>query len=157
MSSCFNVVLVRPRIPPNAGNVARLCAATRSRLHLVRPLGFRLDDRQMKRAGLDYWEHLDLTVHESWDEFLAENSAQPIYFFSKKGRRLYSEVKFTPGDFLVFGSETGGLPEAILRENEERTVRLPILEPKVRSLNLADSVAAALYEALRQNAFLSEG
>ena len=153
MGQVFSVVLIRPQIPPNTGNVARLCAATHTRLHLVRPLGFRLDSQQVRRAGLDYWDDVDLSVHAGWEEFAAATEGLRLHLFSKKGTRIYSDVSYKPGDFLVFGSETDGLPEDLLERHRESTVRLPILNPNVRSLNLADSVAVALYEALRQNDF----
>jgi tRNA (cytidine/uridine-2'-O-)-methyltransferase len=144
------VVLVAPRIPQNTGNVARLCAATNSALHLVRPLGFRLDDRAVRRAGLDYWQYVTVHVHRSFDELTQAYQNHSFYFATKQGKILYSDVRYTPDDFLVFGSETHGLPAALLEANRARTIRVPILNPAVRSLNLATTVAITLYEALRQ-------
>jgi len=148
----FNVVLVEPEIPPNAGNVGRLCAATRTRLHLIEPLGFRLDDKALKRAGLDYWDHLDW---KTWPSFEALQTAEAgrYFFFTTKTERLYTEVNYQPGDFLVFGRETKGLPEPLLAANQDRCVTLPMSHPEVRSLNLATSVGIGLYEALRQTGF----
>jgi tRNA (cytidine/uridine-2'-O-)-methyltransferase len=152
MSPLLNVVLVEPEIPPNAGNIGRLCAATRTRLHFVGPLGFSLDDKNLKRAGLDYWEHLDWTT---WPSLEALQAAHPgrYFYFTTKTTRLYASVNYEPGDFLVFGRETKGLPEPLLQANADRCVTLPILHPKVRSLNLATSVGIGLYEALRQLKF----
>ena len=151
----FNVVLVEPEIPPNAGNVGRLCAATRTRLHLVEPLGFRLDDKALKRAGLDYWDHLDWKVWPSFEALQAAeaNATGRYFYFTTKTTRLYTEVNYQPGDFLVFGRETKGLPEPLLAANQDRCVTLPMLHPEVRSLNLATSVGIGLYEALRQTGF----
>ena len=146
----MHVVLVAPRIPQNTGNVARLCAATATELHLVRPLGFRLDNRALRRAGLDYWEHVNMHVHRSFDELTQAHPNHTFYFATKQGALLYSDVRYSPDDFLVFGSETHGLPAALLEANRERTIRVPILNPAVRSLNLANTVAVVLYEALRQ-------
>jgi len=148
----FNVVLVEPEIPPNAGNVGRLCAATRTRLHLVEPLGFRLDDKALKRAGLDYWDHLDWKVWPSFEALQAAEAGR-YFFFTTKISRLYTEVNYQPGDFLVFGRETKGLPEPLLAANRDHCVTLPMLHPEVRSLNLATSVGIGLYEALRQTGF----
>jgi tRNA (cytidine/uridine-2'-O-)-methyltransferase len=145
----FNVVLVEPEIPPNTGNVGRLCLATRATLHLVKPLGFSLDDRQLKRAGLDYWDDVDLKI---WDSFAKLEQAQPVgarfFFLTTKTRRAYYEVKFEPGDFLVFGRETKGLPESLLAEKSDNCITIPM--HGARSLNLATAVAIVLFEAVRQ-------
>jgi tRNA (cytidine/uridine-2'-O-)-methyltransferase len=145
----FNVVLVEPEIPPNTGNVGRLCLATKSTLHLVKPLGFSLDDRQLKRAGLDYWDDVALKVWDSLDELLEEKRAEGRYFFvTTKTRRAYWDVKFRPGDFLVFGRETKGLPESLLARQEKDCITIPMVG--TRSLNLATAVGIVLYEAIRQ-------
>ena len=145
----FNVVLVEPEIPPNTGNVGRLCLATKSTLHLVKPLGFSLEDRQLKRAGLDYWDDVDLKVWESLEVLLKAKGQDVRYFFvTTKTNRAYWDVKFRPGDFLVFGRETKGLPEALLAERERDCVTIPM--SGTRSLNLATAVGIVLYEAIRQ-------
>jgi tRNA (cytidine/uridine-2'-O-)-methyltransferase len=152
-----NVVLVEPEIPPNAGNVARLCAATGTTLHLIEPLGFKLDDRQLKRAGLDYWEHLKWTRWKGWAEFHAALPAQArLWLIESNGSRHYAEVKYQPDDYLVFGRETAGLPRGLLEQNRERWVRVPMFHSKVRSLNLSNCVSLVLYEALRQGGFRGE-
>lgn len=147
----FNVVLVEPEIPPNTGNIGRLCLATASRLHLVQPLGFSIDDRQLQRAGLDYWKEVDVQL---WPSLTALQQSLPadarMFFLTTKTPRVYHKERFRPGDFLVFGRETKGLPEPLLRENEERLLRIPM--QGTRSLNLATAVAIVLFEAVRQNA-----
>ncbi|MBA3272929.1 MAG: tRNA (cytidine(34)-2'-O)-methyltransferase [Chthoniobacterales bacterium] len=146
----FNVVLVEPEIPPNTGNIGRLCLATRSRLHLVQPLGFAIDDRQLQRAGLDYWKEVDVQL---WPSLAALQDAMPpnarAFFLTTKTSRVYHAAKFQPGDFFVFGRETKGLPEALLAQNEEQLLTIPM--HGTRSLNLATAVAIVLYEAVRQN------
>jgi len=145
----FNVVLVEPEIPPNTGNIGRLCLATKSTLHLVKPLGFSLDDRQLKRAGLDYWDDVDLKVWDSLEELIESKLPEPRCFFvTTKTKRAYWDVKFRPGDFLVFGRETKGLPEKLLRENQQSCITIPM--HGTRSLNLATAVAIVLFEAVRQ-------
>ena len=145
----FNIVLVEPEIPPNTGNVGRLCLATKSTLHLVKPLGFSLDDRQLKRAGLDYWDDVDLKVWDSLDALLAAQDPEGRHFFlTTKTKRGYWEVKFQSGDFLIFGRETKGLPENLLRENQASCITIPMYG--TRSLNLATAVAIVLFEAVRQ-------
>ena len=145
----FNVVLVEPEIPPNTGNVGRLCLATKSTLHLVKPLGFSLDDRQLKRAGLDYWEDVDLKVWDSLPALLKSKGAKNRSFFvTTKAKRAYWDVKFERGDFLVFGRETKGLPESLLEANRDSCITIPM--HGTRSLNLATAVAIVLFEALRQ-------
>jgi len=145
----FNVVLVEPEIPPNTGNIGRLCLATRSILHLVRPLGFSTDDRTLKRAGLDYWSEVDLRY---WDSLGALQAAQPptarYFYLTTKSDRPYHSIRFQAGDFLVFGRETKGLPEALLRATPERSLTIPMYG--TRSLNLATAVAIVLFEAVRQ-------
>ena len=148
----FHIVLVEPEIPQNAGNIARTCAATGCVLHLVKPLGFEISDKQLKRAGLDYWHLVDVRLHDSFEELLTENPAARFYFFTTKAKRTYAEAKFSAGDFLVFGKETRGLPEELLVEHPETCLRLPMIA-KSRSLNLSNTVAIAVYEGLRQNGF----
>ena len=147
----FNIVLVEPEIPPNTGNIARLCAATGTILHLVEPLGFSLDDRYLKRAGLDYWEHVQL---RTWPSLAALQSAVPegrFFYLSTKAERSYLSASYRPGDYLVFGRETKGLPEELIRANPETAVTIPMPGPEaVRSLNLSTSAGIVLYEALRQ-------
>jgi tRNA (cytidine/uridine-2'-O-)-methyltransferase len=147
----MQIVLVEPEIPPNTGNVARLCAATRSPLHLIEPLGFRLDDTQLKRAGMDYWQQVQWTRWPDWVAF--QRDARPaarLWFIESGGPRLYSEVSFQPDDYLIFGRETAGLPKQLLEENREHWLRIPMFNPDARSLNLSNCVAIVLFEALRQ-------
>ena len=146
----MNVVLYEPEIPPNTGSVARLCAATRTTLHLVEPLGFEIDDKHLKRAGLDYWPHVDLQVHGSWREFAARHDGARLLFFSKKATKSYVSAQFHPDDFLIFGPETRGLPESLLDANEADSYLIPMMNSAVRSLNLANAVSIVLYEGLRQ-------
>jgi len=150
----FNIVLVNPEIPPNTGNVGRLCLATGSRLHLIRPLGFSIDDKQVRRAGLDYWEHVDLQLWDSLDELrkqvVARDADARFFFISKKATKIYWDIEFEEGDYLVFGRETKGLPEELLEQEADRCLRIPMVEGTTRSLNLATSVSAILFEALRQ-------
>lgn len=150
----FNVVLVEPEIPPNTGNIARTCAATHTKLHLVKPLGYSLDDKHLKRAGLDYWQYVDITVHESLDEFLDKYKNAPMYFASTKGTKLYTEVNYEDDCFILFGKETEGLPRDLLSRNQDRTIRIPMNpETTSRSLNLSNSANIILFEALRQTGF----
>ena len=153
----MNVVLVEPEIPPNTGNVARLCAATRTRLHLVEPFGFKLDDTQLKRAGMDYWRHVEWRRWPSWHAFakMLPHVAR-LWFVESGGPQLYSSVAFAPDDYLVFGRETAGVPRALLEQNRERWLRIPMFNPDARSLNLANCVALVLFEALRQQGFQGE-
>ena len=144
----LNLVLVEPQIPQNTGNIARTCAATGCRLHLVGPLGFMIDDRKLKRAGLDYWHLLDISHYESWDDFVSKNTGE-FFYFTTKGRRVHSEVSYPDGAYLIFGREDRGLPEPLLFANPGRCVRLP-MRGCARSLNLSNTVAVAAYEALRQ-------
>jgi tRNA (cytidine/uridine-2'-O-)-methyltransferase len=148
----FNVVLVEPEIPPNTGNIGRLCLATGSRLHLVKPLGFSIDDRALRRAGLDYWHEVEVSLWEFWSEFRdAQPSDARFWFLTTKSQRAYWDQAFRPGDFLVFGRETKGLPEPLLRENAGQAITIP-MTTKTRSLNLATAVGIVLFEAVRQNA-----
>jgi tRNA (cytidine/uridine-2'-O-)-methyltransferase len=145
----FNVVLVEPEIPPNTGNVGRLCLATGSTLHLIKPFGFTLDDRQLKRAGLDYWGEVDVRTWNSFEDLQrAQNGAARYFFLTTKTARAYWEVQFRPGDFLVFGRETKGLPEKLLTANPDRCLTIPM--QGTRSLNLATAVGIVLFEAVRQ-------
>ena len=150
----MHIVLVEPEIPPNTGNVARVCAATKSTLHLIEPLGFKLDDAQLKRAGMDYWQHVHWKRWPGWAQFLKSvEPAARLWFIESGGPRLYTEVSFSPGDFLVFGRETAGLPKVLLEENPDRWLRIPMFNPEARSLNLSNCVALVLFEALRQQGF----
>ena len=149
----LHIVLVEPEIPQNTGNISRTCAATGCALHLVRPLGFEITDKHLKRAGLDYWQYLELYYHDNFQEVLDKYyNGNNFYFMSTKGAKVYSNAKFKDGDFLIFGKESHGLPEPLLKEHYEETLRIPMLD-KIRSLNLSNSVARTLYEALRQNGF----
>ena len=145
----FHVVLVEPEIPQNTGNIGRLCVGSRCTLHLIQPLGFSLEDRYMKRAGLDYWKYLDWHVHGSFEEFLDSVRPENIYFFSKKASRTYWDVSFRQGDALIFGKETKGLPEALIEKYPEQSLKIP-MPGETRSINLANSVAVAVYEGMRQ-------
>ncbi len=148
----MNIVLVEPEIPQNTGNIARTCAATGSHLHLIKPLGFSLADKYLKRAGLDYWNLMTYTVYESFEDFLEKNPNANCYFASTKADHSYTQVSYQPNDYLVFGRETRGLPEDLLRANYDRCVRIP-MRREARSLNLSNSVAIVLFEALRQQEF----
>ncbi len=155
----FHIVLVEPEIPQNAGNIARTCAATGTALHMIRPLGFEVTDKYLKRAGLDYWNLVDISYYDSFEELRNKYPDSRFFFFTTKGRHRYSDVRFKDGDFLVFGKETKGLPESLLMQNEETCLRIP-MRSEARSLNLGNSVALALYEALRQTDYqglLEEG
>lgn len=155
----FHIVLIEPEIPQNAGNIARTCAATGTALHMVRPLGFEVSDKYLKRAGLDYWDLVNIFYYDSFDELQAKFPNARFFFFTTKARRRHSDVAFQDGDFLVFGKETKGLPEELLMKNEETCLRIP-MDARARSLNLSNSAAIAVYEALRQTDFkglLEEG
>ncbi len=155
----FNIVLVQPEIPQNAGNIARTCAATGTRLHMVKPLGFEVTDKYLKRAGLDYWNLVEIFYYDSFDELQAQNPNARFFYFTTKAQHRHSDVQFKDGDFLVFGRETKGLPEELLLQHENECLRIPMFA-QARSLNLSNSVAVALYEALRQNDYpglLEEG
>lgn len=153
----MHVVLLEPEIPPNTGNVARLCAATRTTLHLIEPLGFKLDDAQLKRAGMDYWQHVEWHRWKNWNTFTQKLPQDArLWFVESNGPELYSDVKFSADDYLVFGRETAGLPKKLLEENRERWLRIPMFNPEARSLNLSNCVALVLFEALRQQEFSGE-
>ena len=151
----FNIVLVEPEIPPNTGNIARLCAATGSTLHLVGRLGFVIDDKHLKRAGLDYWEHVSVHLWDTLEELQSSASRGRFYYLSTKVARSYLAASFQPGDFLVFGRETKGLPEALLNSNPDTCITIPMPAGVVRSLNLSTSAGIVLYEALRQSGRIS--
>ncbi|MEE1160839.1 MAG: tRNA (uridine(34)/cytosine(34)/5-carboxymethylaminomethyluridine(34)-2'-O)-methyltransferase TrmL [Acutalibacteraceae bacterium] len=144
----INIVMVEPEIPQNTGNIARTCAATGARLHIVKPMGFNIDDKKLKRAGLDYWHYLDITYYENLEDFLSKNEGA-FFYFTTKGRKAHSDVSYPDNCYLLFGKETKGLPEELLIKNPERCVRIP-MQGEIRSLNLSNSVAIAVYEALRQ-------
>ena len=144
----INIVMVEPEIPQNTGNVARTCAATGARLHIVKPMGFNIDDKKPKRAGLDYWHYLDITYYDGLEDFFSKNDGA-FFYFTTKGRLAHSEVSYPDNCYLMFGKETKGLPEELLIKNPERCVRIP-MQGEIRSLNLSNSVAIAVYEALRQ-------
>ena len=144
----LNIVLVEPEIPQNTGNIARTCAATGARLHLVKPLGFDISEKAVRRAGLDYWHLVDITVYDGIDDFFAK-TAGPYYYFSTKARHIHSDISYPDGAYIVFGKETKGLPEELLHNNPDTTVRIPMID-EARSLNLSNSVAVGVYEVLRQ-------
>lgn len=146
--SVLNIVLVEPEIPSNTGNIVRTCAATGARLHIIKPMGFTPDDKKLKRAGLDYWKYMDITYHESLEDFFEKEKGQ-YFYFTTKGRQTHSEVKYENNCYLLFGKETAGLPEELLIKNPERCVRLPMMG-EIRSLNLSNTVCVAVYEVLRQ-------
>lgn len=148
----MNVVLLEPEMPANTGNIGRTCVATGTKLHLIEPLGFKLNDKLIKRAGLDYWDKLDVTVYSDYQDFLDRNPGAKIYMATTKGLHVYSDVEYEPDCFLMFGKESAGIPEEILLENQNQCVRIPMWGD-IRSLNLSNSVSIVLYEALRQNGF----
>lgn len=148
--STLNIVLVEPEIPQNTGNISRTCAATGARLHLIEPMGFKIDDKKLKRAGLDYWHLLDITFYKDLNDFFEKNKG-PFFYFSTKAQKIHSEMEYPDGAYLVFGKETAGLPEELLRENPDSCVRLPMIDDdSARSLNLSNAVAVGAYEVLRQ-------
>ena len=148
----LNIVLYEPEIPANTGNIGRTCVATNTRLHLIEPLGFKLNEKAIRRAGLDYWDKLDVTVYCDYQDFLDKNPGAKIYMATTKAKHVYTDVRYEPDCYIMFGKESAGIPEEILVENEETCVRIPMWGD-IRSLNLANSVAIVLYEALRQNGF----
>jgi tRNA (cytidine/uridine-2'-O-)-methyltransferase len=153
----MHLVLVEPEIPPNTGNVARLCAATKTTLHLIEPFGFKLDDAQLKRAGMDYWQHVEWHRWSTWKAFHEKLPAKAkLWFIESKGPKLYTEGRFSPGDYLVFGRETAGLPKPLLEQNRECWLRIPMFNDQSRSLNLSNCAALVLFEALRQQGFKGE-
>ena len=149
MEHSLNIVLIEPEIPQNTGNIARTCAATGARLHLVGPMGFHITDKQVKRAGLDYWDKLDITFYDSTDEFFEKNKDGKFYYFTTKAEQAHSDVKYPNHCYLVFGKETKGLPEELLKDNHDTCVRMP-MRGIIRSLNLSNAVAIGTYEVLRQ-------
>ena len=145
----LNIVLIEPQIPQNTGNIARTCAATGCRLHLVEPLGFEIDDKKLKRAGLDYWKYLNVVIYTGLNEFLKSNNNKNMYFFTTKSQNIYSNIKYSDDSYLVFGREDAGLPEELLKKNPKNCARIPMGEG-IRSLNLSNAVAIGAYEVLRQ-------
>ncbi len=148
----MNVVLLEPEMPANTGNIGRTCVATNTRLHLIEPLGFKLNDKLIKRAGLDYWDKLDVNIYSDYQDFLDRNPQAKIYMATTKGQHVYTEVSYDPDCFIMFGKESAGIPEDILLKNQDRCVRIPMWGD-IRSLNLSNSVSIVLYEAFRQNGF----
>ena len=148
----MNIVLFEPEIPANTGNIGRTCVATGTKLHLIKPLGFSIDEKAVRRAGLDYWQYLDLEVYENYEDFCTKNPDAKVYYTTTKGKNVYTDVKYEPDCFLMFGKESAGIPEEILVQHPDEAVRIPMIGD-IRSLNLGNSVAVVLYEALRQNAF----
>ena len=150
----LNIVLHEPEIPANTGNIGRTCCATGTRLHLIGPLGFSLSEKALKRAGMDYWQHLDVTIYDDYNDFISKNPNAKIYYATTKAPNVYTEVSYEPDCYIMFGKESAGIPEEILVDYEETCIRIPML-PDIRSLNLSNSVAICLYEALRQQNFES--
>ena len=148
----MNIVLLEPEIPANTGNIGRSCVSTNSGLHLIKPLGFSVEDKQLRRSGLDYWQDLDVHYYENFEEFLNKNTGAQIFYATTKARKLYTDVTYTKDSFIVFGKESAGIPEEILIANKENCIRIP-MDEKYRSLNLSSSAAVILYEGLRQNDF----
>ncbi len=148
----MHIILHQPEIPANTGNIGRTCVATGTSLHLIEPLGFHLDEKSIKRSGMDYWDKLDVTRYMNYNEFLTKNPGAKIWMATTKAKKIYTEADFGADDFIMFGKESAGIPEEILVENEETCIRIPMLE-EIRSLNLSNAVAIVLYEALRQNGF----
>lgn len=150
----LNIVLLEPEMPANTGNIGRTCVATGTKLHLIRPLGFCLNEKMIKRAGLDYWEQLDVTIYDDYQDFLTKNPDAKIYMATTKAHKVYTEVEFESNSYIMFGKESAGIPESILVDNEDTCIRIPMIG-QIRSLNLSNSVAIVLYEALRQHQFES--
>lgn len=148
----INIVLLEPEIPANTGNIGRTCVATDTRLHLIEPLGFSLSEKALKRAGMDYWAQLDVTTYVNYEDFLARNPGAQIYFATTKAQHIYSDVSYPDGSYIMFGKESAGIPEEILKDHPDTCVRIPMVG-ETRSLNLSNSVAVVLYEALRQQGF----
>ena len=148
----MHIVLHEPEIPANTGNIGRTCVATGTALHLIEPLGFRIDEKAIKRAGMDYWEHLDVSTYINYEDFCKKNPNAKVWFATTKAKHCYTDVKLGPDDYIMFGKESAGIPEEILVDHEDACIRIP-MEPKIRSLNLSNSVAIVLYEALRQQNF----
>lgn len=149
----LNIVLLEPEIPANTGNIGRTCVAAGARLHLIEPLGFRITEKSVKRAGLDYWEQLDVTIYDNYEDFLEKNPGAKIYMATTKAHKNYAEVEYDEDAYIMFGKESAGIPEEILVDHEETCIRIPMFGD-IRSLNLSNSVAIVLYEALRQNRFM---
>ena len=148
----INIILHEPEIPANTGNIGRSCVAAGARLHLIEPMGFQISEKEVKRAGLDYWDKLDVTVYDSYEDFLMKNPGAKIYMATTKAKHVYSDVNYEPDCFIMFGKESAGIPEEILVEHPDTCIRIPMIGD-IRSLNLSNSVAIVLYEALRQNSF----
>ncbi len=148
--SLINIVLYQPEIPQNTGNIARMCVANDLHLHLIKPLGFELSDKYLKRSGLDYWQYINYTVYESWEEFLQGNPEASLWYLTTKSEQSYWDVKFTEGDFLVFGPETKGLPMELMQQDWSKAITVPMMGKHARSLNLASTVQTVAYEAMRQ-------
>jgi tRNA (cytidine/uridine-2'-O-)-methyltransferase len=148
----INVVLIEPEIPPNTGNISRTCAAVGAVLHLVKPLGFSIEDKYLKRAGLDYWDSLELHIHENFEDLQSGYPKEKFFYSTTKASRIYTDIKYPDGCFLVFGKETKGIDEKLLHENRDRCIRIP-MKDNIRSLNLSNSVAIVIYEVLRQSGF----
>ena len=148
----INIVLYSPEIPQNTGNISRTCAVTGARLHIIKPIGFEISDRTLKRAGLDYWDKLDVTYYENYEDFLGQNRNAELYFFSAHGKNSYADIEYPDNAFLIFGRESVGLPKELVEANIDRSVRIP-MRKTLRCLNLSNSVAIAVYEVLRQNGF----
>ncbi len=148
----MNIVLLEPEIPQNTGNIGRTCCATGTKLHLIEPMGFRINEKNLKRAGMDYWDKLDVTVYDSYRDFTEQNPQAKIWYATTKAPKRYTDVQFAEDDYIMFGKESAGIPEEILVEHKENCIRIP-MNFEIRSLNLANSVAVVLYEALRQNDF----
>ena len=148
----INIVLLEPEIPANTGNIGRTCVATGTRLHLIEPLGFSLNEKALKRAGMDYWSELDVTTYVDYEDFLSRNPGAKLYFATTKGRHIYSDAQYEDNCYIMFGKESAGIPEEILKEHPDTCVRIPMIG-ETRSLNLSNSVAIVLYEALRQQGF----
>ncbi|MCR5387915.1 MAG: tRNA (uridine(34)/cytosine(34)/5-carboxymethylaminomethyluridine(34)-2'-O)-methyltransferase TrmL [Lachnospiraceae bacterium] len=150
----FNIVLLEPEIPQNTGNIGRTCVATGTKLHLIEPLGFSINEKALKRAGMDYWKDLDVTTYVDYNDFLEKNPAakERMFFATTKGKHIYSDAHFEDGDYIMFGKESAGIPEEILVEHPEQCIRIPMIN-EIRSLNLSNSVAVVLYDALRQTGF----
>ena len=153
----MHIVLLEPEIPPNTGNVARLCAATKTTLHLIEPFGFKLDDKQLKRAGMDYWQHVQWHRWKNWADFVAQVSGESkLWFIESNGPKTYNEARYAPNDYLVFGRETAGVPKHLLEQYPDSWLRIPMFNSEARSLNLSNCAALVLYEALRQQGFKGE-